>query len=280
MSMQLPYDAGVGYPASTSTIAEIAQQLQDKRLGKGESVFIPEFPLEHTSALNSALITGMNVAFYTNADSVYGGKGVRIYSLHDIKNSIKEEARFTGDATASKSNSDSWKRRIEKWFGFELEDAAFFWDGKAQKVFVVTKEDDPNFEPAEHQYQLGLVTAFTYMSSAGEHYCGGASEPPKPTHFTHYEMPQINVWQGVKQVIWMYDETDDVVTEHSDYPSAMEYTTSFDVEHQFEQAPLIAWLAYNAAKSFVNDDTLLSGEEPVAVVVQEEIVSTDELEDL
>lgn len=281
MSIQLPYEAGVAYPITTSAIAEIAQQLQDKRLGKGESVFLPEFPLEHTSALNSALITGMNVAFYTNADSVYGGKGVRIYSLHDIKNSIKEEARLAGDAAASKSNSDAWKRRIEKWFGFELEDVAFFWDSKAQKVFVVTKEDDPNFEPAEHQYQLGLVTAFAYMSSAGEHYRGGAAEPPKPTHFTHYEMPQINVWQGVKQVIWMYDETDDVVTEHSDYPSAMEYTTSFDAEHQFEQAPLIAWLAYNAAKSFVNDDTLLSGDEPVvAVVVQEEIVSTDELEDL
>ena len=77
----------------------------------------------------------------------------------------------------------------------------------------------------------------------------------------------------------MYDATDDVVTEHSDYTAAMEYTTSFDVEHQFEQAPLIAWLAYNAAKSFVNDDSLLSGEEPVAVV-QGDIVLTDELEDL
>lgn len=133
MSIQLPYEAGVAYPITTSAIAEIAQQLQDKRLGKGESVFLPEFPLEHTSALNSALITGMNVAFYTNADSVYGGKGVRIYSLHDIKNSIKEEARFAGDSAASKSNSDSWKRRIEKWFGFELEDAAFFGMAKRKK---------------------------------------------------------------------------------------------------------------------------------------------------
>lgn len=114
MSIQLPYEAGVAYPITTSAIVEIAQQLQDKRLGKGESVFLPEFPLEHTSALNSALITGMNVAFYTNADSVYGGKGVRIYSLHDIKNSIKEEARLAGDGAASKSNSDAWKRRIEK----------------------------------------------------------------------------------------------------------------------------------------------------------------------
>ena len=279
MSMQLPYDAGVDYPVTTSAIAEIAQQLQDKRLGKGESVFIPEFPLEHASALNSALITGMNVAFYTNADSVYGGKGVRIYSLHDIKNSIKDEPRLKADPVASKSNSDTWERRIEKWFGFELDDAAFFWDSKAQKVFVVVKEDEPDFSPAEHQYRIGLVSAFAWMSDAGSEYRGSTSEPPEPTHFTNYEMPQINVWQGVKQVIWMYDATVDVVSEHSDYKTAMEYTTRFDVEHQFEQAPLIAWLAYNAAKNFVNDDTLLSGEEPV-VIAHEEIVSTDELEDL
>lgn len=279
MSMQLPYDAGVAYPASTYAIAEIAQQLQDKRLGKGESVFIPEFPLEHTSALNSALITGMNVAFYTNADSVCGGKGVRIYSLHDIKNSIKDEQRFKADPAASKSSSDTWKRRIEKWFGFELDDAAFFWDSKAQKVFVVTKEDDPDFSPAEHQYRIGLVSVFAWMSDAGSEYRGSTAEPPKPTHFTNHEMPQINVWQGVKQVIWMYDATDDVVSEHSDYQAAMKYTTSLDVEHQFEQAPLIAWLAYNAAKNFVNDDSLLSGEEPV-VNKHEEIISTDELEDL
>lgn len=279
MSMQLPYDAGVSYPSTTSTIAEIAQQLQDKRLGKGESVFIPDFPLEHTSALNSALITGMNVAFYTNADSVYGGKGVRIYSLHSIKNSIKEEAHFAADSAASKSNSDTWQRRIEKWLGFELDDVAFFWDSNAQKVFVVHKEGEPDFSPAEHQYRIGLVSAFAWMSDSGSEYRGSTAEPPKPTHYTNYEMPQINVWQGVKQVIWMYDKTDDVVTEHSDYTKAMEYTTSFDVEHQFEQASLIVWLAYNAAKNFVNDESLLSGEEPV-IIEHEGIVSTDELEDL
>lgn len=279
MSLQLPYDAGVAYPASTSAIAEIAQQLYDKRLGKGESVFIPDFPLEHTSALNSALITGMNVAFYTNADSVYGGKGVRIYSLHDIKNSIKDEPRLKADPIASKSSSDAWQRRIEKWLGFELEDAAFFWDSKAQKVFVVTKENEPNFMSAEHQYHIGLVSALAWMSDAGSEYRGSAAEPPKPTHYTNYEMPQINVWQGVKQVIWMYDATDDVVTEHDDYQAAMQYTTRFDVEHQFEQAPLIAWLAYNAAKNFVNDEGLLSEEEHV-FVAHEGNVSTDELEDL
>lgn len=279
MSLQLAYDAGVAYPNSTSAIAEIAQQLYDKRLGKGESVFIPDFPLEHTSALNSALITGMNVAFYTNADSVYGGKGVRIYSLHDIKNSIKDEPRLKADPIASKSSSDAWQRRIEKWFGFELEDTAFFWDSKAQKVFVVTKENEPDFMPAEHQYRIGLVSAVAWMSDAGSEYRGSAAEPPKPTHYTNYEMPQINVWQGVKQVIWMYDATDDVVTEHDGYQAAMQYTTSFDAEHQFEQAPLIAWLAYNAAKNFANDDSLLSGEEPV-IIAREGNVSTDELEDL
>lgn len=279
MSFHLPYDSGVEYPASTSAIAEIAQQLQDKRLGKGESVFIPEFPLEHTSALNSALITGMNVAFYTNADSVYGGKGVRIYSLHDIKNSIREEQRFKADPVASKSSSNTWQRRIEKWFGFELKDVAFFWDSKALKVFAVHKEDEPDFSPAEHQYRIGLVSAFAWMSGVGSEYRSSPAEPPKPTHFTNYEMPQINVWQGIKQVIWMYDATDDVVSEHRDYQAAMEYTTRLDVEHQFEQAPLIAWLAYNAAKDFVNDDSLLSGEEPV-IIEHELIVSTDELEDL
>lgn len=279
MSMNLPYDTDVGYPLTTSAIANIAQQLQDKRLGKGESVFIPDFPLEHTSALNSALITGMNVAFYTNADSMYGGKGVRIYSLHDIKNSIKDEPRFKADPVASKSNSDTWPRRIAKWFGFELNDAAFFWDSKAQKVFVVIKEDEPDFLPAENQYPIGLVSAFAWMSDAGSAYRSSFAEPPKPTHFTNYEMPQINVWQGVNQVIWMYDETADIVTEHSDYQAAMRYTTSFDVEHRFEQAPLIAWLAYNAANSFVNDGSLLSGEDPV-IVVAKDYVSTGELEDL
>lgn len=279
MSLQLPYDAGVAYPVSTSAIAEIAQQLYDKRLGKGESVFIPDFPLEHTSALNSALITGMNVAFYTNADSVYGGKGVRIYSLHDIKNSIKDEPRLKVDPVASKSSSNAWQHRIEKWFGFELDDVAFFWDSNAQKVFVVHKENEPNFVPAEHQYQIGLVSAFAWMSDAGFKYRGSTAEPPKPTHFANFEMPQINVWQGVKQVLWMYDETDDVVTEHADYQAAMQYTTSFDIEHQFEQAPLIAWLTYNAAKNFVNDEGLLSGEEPV-IIEHEVSVSADELEDL
>lgn len=278
MSLYLPYDSGVAYPTTTSAIANIAQQLQDKRLGKGESVFIPDFPMEHTSALNSALITGMNVAFYTNADSVYGGKGVRIYSLHDIKNSIKDEPRLKADPVASKSNSDALQRRIEKWFGFELKDVAFFWDSNAQKVFVAHKEDEPNFSPAEHQYRIGLVSAFAWMSDAGSEYRGSTAEPPKPTHFTNYDLPQINVWQGVKQVVWMYDETDDVVTEHRDYQAAMKYTTSFDVEHQFEQTPLIAWLAYNAAKSFVNNDTLLLGEEPV--IVAKDDVSNDELEDL
>lgn len=278
MSLHLPYDKGVDYPSTAFAIADITQQLYEQRLGKGESVFIPDFPMEHTSALNSALITGMNVAFYTSADSVYGGKGVRIYSLHDVKNSNKDEPRLKADPIASKSNSDTWQRRIEKWLGFELSDAAFFWDSNAQKVFVVCQEDEPDFEPAEHQYRIGLVSAFAWMSNAGSEYRGSTAEPPKPTHFTNYEMPQINVWQGVKQVVWMYDETDDVVTEHSDYQAAMQHTTSFDVEHQFEQAPLIAWLAYNAAKSFVNDDSLLSGEEPV--IVAKDDVSHDELEDL
>lgn len=277
MSLQLPYDSGVVYPLTTSTIANIAQQLQDKRLGKGESVFIPEFPLEHTSALNSALITGMNVAFYTNADSVYGGKGVRIYSLHDIKNSIKDEARFAGDSAASKSTSNTWKRCIEKWFGFELESVKFFWDSKSQKVFVVNQQDDPYFEPAEDQYQIGLVSAFAYMSDAGLNYRGSTVEPPKPTHFTNYELPSINVWQGVKQAIWMYNATDDVVTEHGDYKAAMEYTTRFGAEYVFEQAPLIAWLAYNAAKGFVNDIPPQPEEE---VIVVSNNVSDDELEDL
>ena len=277
MSLQLPYDSGVACPPTTSAIAKIAQQLQDKRLGKGESVFLPEFPLEHVSALNSALITGMNVAFYTNADSVYGGKGVRIYSLHDIKNSIKEEARLAGDSAASKSTSDTWKRCIEKWFGFELESVKFFWDGKTQKVFVIPEQDDPYFAPAEDQYQIGLVSAFAYMSDAGSNYRGSTAEPPKPTHFTNYEMPSINVWQGVKQVIWMYNATDDVVTEHSDYKAAMEYTARFGAEYVFEQAPLIAWLAYNAAKGFVNDVPLPPEEE---VVIPDSIVSNDELEDL
>lgn len=277
MSLHLPYDSGVVYPLTTSAIANIAQQLQDKRLGKGESVFIPEFPLEHTSALNSALITGMNVAFYTNADHVYGGKGVRIYSLHDIKNSIKEEERFAGDFAASKSTSDTWQMHIEKWFGFELESVKFFWDSKSQKVFVVHQQDDPDFEPSEDQYQIGLVSALAYMSDAGSNYRGSAAEPPKPTHFTNYGMPSINVWQGVKQVIWMYNATDDVVTEHSDYKAAMEYTTQFGADYNFEQAPLIAWLAYNAAKGFVNDVPPPPEEE---VVVAGNIVSDDELEDL
>ena len=63
-------------------------------------------------------------------------------------------------------------------------------------------------------------------------------------------MPDLNVWVGFKQVVWNYNVIDDVVKEFSTLSDADYEVSAKGVNTTFEDAPLVAWLAYNAAKQY------------------------------
>ena len=230
------YDLNVQLPEIAATIANVAEHLRNNSLGNNQSIFLENFPVEHLPVLNSAIIAGYNVGVYTKADPVFGGAGVRIFSISAIKQ------RKIGDWTATRNGSDVWKERIGKWFNHSLDEMAFYWN-KADKRVEVLYADESN----DDLFIIAPGVAFAFMCEQGKPYRNGKDEP-SPASNT--ELDNLNVWTGFKQVVWNYNVMDDVVKEFKT-PSDADYELSAKgINATFEDAPLVAWLAYNAAKQY------------------------------
>ena len=243
------YDLNVQLPEIAATIANVAEHLRNNNLGNNQSLFLENFPVEHLSALNSAIMAGYNVGIYTKADPVFGGAGVRIFSISAVKSekvkSEKIEQRKIGDWTATRNGSDVWKERIGKWFNYPLDEMAFYWN-KAEKRVEVLYADEGN-EIEDGWFAIAPHTAFAFMCKEGEHYRNGKDEP---TPASSVELDSLNVWVGFKQVVWNYNVTDDVVNEFSTRSNADYEVSAKGINYTFEDAPLVAWLAYNAAMQY------------------------------
>ena len=235
------YDLNVQLPEIAATIANVAEQLRNNRLDNNQSLFLENFPIEHLSVLNSAIMAGYNVGVYTKADPVFGGAGVRIFSIAAIK-SEKIEQRKVGDWTATRNGSDVWKERISKWFNHTLDEMAFYWN-KSDKRVAVVHADEGN-SVADDWFIIAPSVAFAFMCEQGKPYRNGKDEP-RPAINT--ELDNLNAWTGFKQVVWNYNVTDDVVKEFKSYSDADYEVSAKGVNTTFEDAPLVAWLAYNAA---------------------------------
>ena len=85
------------------------------------------------------------------------------------------------------------------------------------------------------------------MCKEGEHYRNGKDEP---TPASSVELDSLNVWVGFNQLVWNYNVTDDVVKEFSTRSNSDYEVSAKGVSATFEDAPLVAWLAYNAAKQY------------------------------
>ena len=235
------YDLNVQLPEIAVTVANIAEHLRYHRLNGDQSLFLENFPIEHLSVLNSAIIAGYNVGIYTKADPVFGGAGVRIFSI----SAVKSEQRKVGDWTATRNGGNVWKERIGKWFNHTLDEMAFHWN-KTDKCVEVLYADEGN-EIADDWFAIAPHIAFAFMCKEGEHYRNGKDEP---TPASSVELDNLNAWTGFKQVVWNYNLTDDVVKEFKSYSDADYEVSAKGVSATFEDAPLVAWLAYNAAKQY------------------------------
>ena len=236
------HDSNVPLPEIAVTNANVAEHLRNQRLDGDQSLFLENFPLEHLSVLNSAIIAGYNVGIYTKADPVFGGAGVRIFSIAAIK-SEKIEQRKEGDWTATRNGSDVWKERIGKWFNSTFDEMAFYWNKAEKRVEVLYAGN----EIADDWFAIAPHTAFAFMCKEGEHYRNGKDEP---TPASSVELDSLNVWVGFNQLVWNYNVTDDVVNEFSTRSDADYEVSAKGVNTTFEDAPLVAWLAYNAAKQY------------------------------
>ena len=230
------YDSNVQLPEIAVTVANVAEHLRNHRLDGDQSLFLENFPIEHLSVLNSAIIAGYNVGIYTKADPVFGGAGVRIFSIAAIKQ------RKIGDWTATRNGGSVWKERIGKWLNHTLDEMAFYWN-KADKRVEVLHADEGN-SVADDWFAIAPSTAFAFMCEQGKPYRNGKDEP-SPASNT--ELDNLNVWTGFKQVVWNYNVTDDVVKEFKTSSDADYELSAKGVNATFEDAPLVAWLAYNAA---------------------------------
>lgn len=236
------YDSNVQLPEIAVTVANVAEHLRNHRLDGDQSLFLENFPIEHLSVLNSAIIAGYNVGIYTKADPVFGGAGVRIFSIAAIK-SEKIEKRKIGDWTATRNGGSVWKERIGKWFNHTLDEMAFYWN-KAEKRVEVVYADGGN----DDWFIIAPSVAFAFMCEQGKPYRNGKDEPSPASSNT--ELDNLNAWTGFKQVVWNYNVTDDVVKEFKSYSDADYEVSAKGVNTTFEDAPLVAWLAYNAAKQY------------------------------
>lgn len=236
------YDSNVQLPEIAATIANVAEHLRNNSLGNNQSLFLENFPVEHLPVLNSAIMTGFNVGVYTKADPVFGGAGVRIFSIAAIK-SEKIEQRKVGDWTATRNGGNVWKERIGKWFNHTIDEMAFCWN-KTDKCVEVLYAGN---EIADDWFVIAPSVAFAFMCEQGKPYRNGKDEP-SPASNT--ELDNLNAWTGFKQVVWNYNVTDDVVKEFKSYSDADYEVSAKGVNATFEDAPLVAWLAYNAAKQY------------------------------
>lgn len=141
-------------------IREIAHQLHIMRPTAGESVFIPDFPLEAVASLNSALAANYLMSVYTKADAVYGGAGVRIYNITEMR-VIKTEQGLM-------SISD---KLVYDLLGIVLAHKKFYAVG--EKVQIC----DKTAPPPNNAREIGRNTAFLFLSEGGAPYRGKMTAP-------------------------------------------------------------------------------------------------------
>lgn len=258
------YDIDAALPDCADVIYAAYKHLLDNPPKANESLFLPDFPLGSLAALNATLITMSLVGVYTQADSVFGGAGVRIYVSSVFKSSKLDThqpsvetppKRTVGDWSAIRKPDDVWIERVSEWFGFDIyEDAAWFWNNDSKQVDIVWFDDEPNYEPHANQYLIDPITAMSFMSAAGEHYRNGMKEP-KPSTLDKQHITYMNVWVGFKQAVWLYSVTENTVLQFDSHADADYYMNSKGVDFKFEDAPLIAWLGYNAAQAYKAQQT-------------------------
>ena len=258
------YDIDAALPDCADVIYAAYKHLLDNPPKANESLFLPDFPLGSLAALNATLITMSLVGVYTQADSVFGGAGVRIYVSSVFKSSKLETPqpsvetppkRTVGDWTAIRKPDDVWIERVSEWFGFDIyEDAALFWNNDSKQVDIVWFDDEPNYEPHANQYLIDPITAMSFMSDAGQHYSNGMKEP-KPSTLDKQHITYMNVWVGFKQAVWLYSVNENAVLQFDSHADADYYMNSKGVDFKFEDAPLIAWLGYNAAQAYKAQQT-------------------------
>lgn len=258
------YDIDAALPDCADVIYAAYKHLLDNPPKANESLFLPDFPLGSLAALNATLITMSLVGVYTQADSVFGGAGVRIYVSSVFKSSKLDTPqpsvetppkRTVGDWTAIRKPDDVWIERVSEWFGFDIyEDAAWFWNNDSKHVDIVWFDDEPNYEPHANQYLIDPITAMSFMSAAGEHYRNGMKEP-KPSTLDKQHITYMNVWVGFKQAVWLYSVNENAVLQFDSHADADYYMNSKGVDFKFEDAPLIAWLGYNAAQAYKAQQT-------------------------
>lgn len=258
------YDIDAALPDCADVIYAAYKHLLDNPPKANESLFLPDFPLGSLAALNATLITMSLVGVYTQADSVFGGAGARIYVSSVFKSSKLDThqpsvetppKRTVGDWTAIRKPDDVWIERVSEWFGFDIyEDAAWFWNNDSKQVDIVWFGNEPNYEPHANQYLIDPITAMSFMSAAGEHYRNGMKEP-KPSTLDKQHITYMNVWVGFKQAVWLYSVNENAVLQFGSHADADYYMNSKGVDFKFEDAPLIAWLGYNAAQAYKAQQT-------------------------
>lgn len=262
----MSYDVDADLPDSADVIYAAYKYLLDNPPKPNESLFLPDFPLGSLAALNAAVITMSLVGVYTQADSVFGGAGVRIYVSSVFKQPPKSDpkpnvetppTRSVGDWNAVRKPDNVWIGRVSEWFGFDIyDDAIFLWDkvDKHVEVSDLTANNVPDYEPFGDKYVIDPITALSFMSDAGRHYRNGMKEP-KPSTLDKQRITYMNVWVGFKQAVWLYSANDKTVLEFKNHSDADYYMNAKGAGFKFEDAPLIAWLGYNAAQAYKNNST-------------------------
>ncbi len=255
-----PYDSNVELEV-LAKIREVHSMLVINPLAPNQSVFVPNFPAANVSALNQALMHLNHVALYTTADPLFGGIGVRVFRLPVLQHyqaaSVYEPKRIVGDWSATRKPADVWDARISKWFGVDdyISDIIFCWDNKHKMVQMLdaAEMDSAGLEIEEDEayYRISPISAFAFMTEAGEHYRNGKSKPPR---ISDTPADKLNVWVGFNQVVWNYNVTEDVVKEFASQANADSEIHSKGSKCEIEDAPLIAWLAFNAAKKRVKSE--------------------------
>ena len=139
---------------------------------------------------------------------------------------------------------------------------------KRVEVLDLTANNVPDYEPFGDKYIIDPITALSFMSDAGQHYRNGMKEP-KPSTLDKQHITYMNVWVGFKQAVWLYSVNDKTVLEFNSHTDADYYMNAKGVGFKFEDAPLIAWLGYNAAQAYKNNSTPVNN-----------TPSADELDDL
>ena len=246
-------DRDVPTPEGMQAVVEVCNFFRDNRLKVGESVFVADFPVEHLTVLTASILTYHLVPIYTQADSVYGGKGVRIHSLSDVKGlsgafatGEKIEQRVVGDWKAIRSGSNKWNERISVWFGFDITKKVFAWSETKNQVLVY---DDAS-SIGSGEYEITPHSAFVYMSDAGVDYRAGEAKPQPASKSREHD---INTWVGFKQRVWAYSSTQNKVVQYNSRSEQDGDARRLNSgKPGFEDAPLYAWLGYNAALAYAS----------------------------